>query len=279
MTNNIIVSTILKILKWVLLITLLLLAMVPLLWLFLSSFKTNLELQNNPFGLPEVIQWGNYAKAVKLSGIHILFLNSVIVALFATLFNLLITSLGAFVISREQFRFRGALLVAFQAGVLVPIISLMVPYFKIITSLGLYDSKIALILVYSAVNIPVSMFLLASFMKSIPKELEEAAIIDGCSFFQRYLHIILPLSKLGLVTAGTFVFLFSWNEFTYALLLTSSMKSRTLQLGIRFFTSQFFTDYTSMFAAIIIIVIPSIVVYIFLHDKIIHGLTAGASKG
>lgn len=279
MTNNIIISIILKVLKWVLLITLLLLAIVPLLWLFLSSFKTNLELQNNPFGLPAVIQWGNYANAVKLSGIHILFINSVLVAVFATLFNLLITSLGAFVIARENFKFKNVLLIGFQAGVLVPIISLMVPYFKTITMLGLYDSKIALILVYAAVNIPVSMFLLTSFMKSIPVELEEAAIIDGCSFFQRYLHIVLPLSKLGLVTAGTFVFLFSWNEFTYALLLTSSMKSRTLQLGIRFFTSQFFTDYTSMFAAIIIIVIPSIVVYIFLHDKIIHGLTAGASKG
>ena len=117
------------------------------------------------------------------------------------------------------------------------------------------------------------------FMKTIPKELEEAAVIDGASFFQRFSKVIFPLSRVGMVTAGTFVFLFGWNEFIYALLLTSRIQSRTLQLGIRFFVSQFFTDYTSMFAAIVLTIIPSIAVYIFLHEKIIKGLTSGALKG
>jgi len=116
-------------------------------------------------------------------------------------------------------------------------------------------------------------------MRGIPGELEEAGVMDGCSFWQRYSRIIMPLSKIGLVTAGTFVFLFAWNEFIYALLLTSSMKARTLQLGIRFFKSQFITDYTSMFAAITLTIIPSIAVYIFFHERIIKGLTAGALKG
>jgi raffinose/stachyose/melibiose transport system permease protein len=116
-------------------------------------------------------------------------------------------------------------------------------------------------------------------MKSIPAELEEAAVIDGASFYQRFTLVIFPLSRIGLATAGTFVFLFSWNEFIYALLLTSSVRSRTLQLGIRFFTSQFFTDYTSMFAAIVLTIIPSILVYVFMHEKIIKGLTSGALKG
>jgi raffinose/stachyose/melibiose transport system permease protein len=117
------------------------------------------------------------------------------------------------------------------------------------------------------------------FMKSIPSELEEAAVIDGASFFQRFWLVVFPLAKVGLATAGTFVFLFSWNEFIYALLLTSSVRSRTLQLGIRFFTSQFFTDYTSMFAAIVLAIIPSVLLYIFMHEKIIKGLTSGALKG
>ena len=109
--------------------------------------------------------------------------------------------------------------------------------------------------------------------------MEEAGIIDGCSFWQRYARIVFPLSKLGVVTAGTFVFLHSWNEFIYALLLTSSVKARTLQLGIRFFKSQFRYDYTSMFAAIVVTIIPSIMVYIIFHEKIIQGLTSGALKG
>jgi raffinose/stachyose/melibiose transport system permease protein len=155
----------------------------------------------------------------------------------------------------------------------------MVPYFRLISSLGLYDTLFGLIITYAAVSIPVSVFLIHGFMRSIPRELEEAAVIDGCSLAQRFTRVIFPLSRLGLVTAGTFVFLFSWNEFIYALLLTSSVKARTLQLGIRFFKSQFITDYTSMYAAIVLSIIPTIFVYILFHDKIIKGMTSGAVKG
>ena len=116
-------------------------------------------------------------------------------------------------------------------------------------------------------------------MKSIPRELEEAAIIDGCGLAKRFTRIMLPLSQSGLVTAGTFCFIYSWNEFNMAMLLTSSIESRTIQLGIKFFTSQFVTDYSSMYAAVIITIIPSVVIYMFFHDKIIGGLTAGAVKG
>ncbi|MCG8570415.1 MAG: carbohydrate ABC transporter permease [Spirochaetes bacterium] len=277
--NNKTISIILNTVKWIFLIIMLLLAVIPLIWLFITSFKTNIELQTNPFALPKVPQFQNYLNAIQISDLHILFFNSVVVATCATILNLIITSMGTFVIAREDFPFKKVLLVIFQAGVLVPIISLMVPYFKVISFLKLYNTKVALILVYAAVNIPVSVFLLHSFMSGIPKELEEAAIIDGCSFIQRYTKIIFPLSTLGLVTAGTFVFIYCWNEFIYALLLTSSVKARTLQLGIRFFSSQFFTDYTSMFAAIILVIIPTIIVYVFLHEKIITGLTAGSTKG
>lgn len=279
METNKTIDLIFNIIKWTFLIIMLLLALVPMAWLLLSSFKTNIELQTNPFALPAVPQFQNYVNAFKMADLHILFSNSIIVAVCATIVNLAVTSMGAFVIAREEFPFKRILLIGLQAGILVPIISLMVPYFKVITMLKLYDTKLALIIVYAAINIPVSTYLLHGFMRTIPKELEEAAIIDGCGFFQRFTRVVLPLSSLGLVTTGTFVFLFAWNEFTYALLLTSSTRSRTLQLGIRFFSSQFFTDYTSMFAAIIIIIIPSILVYVFLHDKIMHGLTAGASKG
>jgi len=265
--------------KWTYLIFFLIITVIPLIWLLISSFKTNFEFETQAFALPKVWQWNNYAKAIQMAGLLRLFLNSIIVAACTTVVNLLVASLAAFAIAREQFRFRETLLNIILAGILVPIIALMVPYFRIIITLKLYDTLPALILTYSAINIPISVFLIHGFMKSIPKELEEAALIDGCSFGQRFTRIIFPLTKTGLVTAGTFVFIYCWNEFIYALLLTTSKSTRTLQLGISFFRSQFVVDYTGMLAAIVITMIPTIVVYIFLHEKIVSGLTAGAVKG
>jgi len=206
-------------------------------------------------------------------------MNSVIVAAGAVLLNLLVASLAGFALSREDFKGRDVILTVVTAGVLIPIISFMVPYFMLITRAGLYDKLLSLVLVYAAINLPVSVSLITSFMKAIPKELEEAAIIDGCSFNQRFTKVIFPLARSGLATAGTFCFIYAWNEFIMAMLFTSSVSSRTIQLGIRYFTSQFITDYTGMFAAIVLSMVPSVLVYVFLHNKIISGLTAGAVKG
>lgn len=265
--------------KWLLLLSLLAVALLPLLWLLVSSLRTNLELQTNPFGWPEKVQWVNYAKALSMASLPRLLLNSVVVASCAVMLNSAVTAMGAFILAREHFKGRDVLYTLLTAGVLVPVISFMVPYFSFITKTGLYNTLFALILVYTAVNIPVSIFLVTAFMKSIPRELEEASVIDGCGFLKRFTVIILPLSRSGLVTAATFCFIYSWNEFLMAMLLTSSIESRTIQLGIKFFSSQFITDYSSMYAAVIITIIPSILAYVFLHDKIIGGLTAGGVKG
>jgi len=266
-------------LKWIFLMVMLLAALLPLGWLLVSSLRTNLEIQTSPLGWPHKAQWGNYAKAISMGNLPRLFINSILVSLFAVVLNIAVTSLAGFVLSREQFRGRELLHTILTAGVLIPIIAFMVPYFTLITKIKFYDTLLALILVYGSVNIPVSIFLITAFMKSIPRELEEAAIIDGCSFAKRFFGIIFPLSQSGIATAGTFCFIYSWNEFIQALLLTNSLKARTIQLGIKFFTSQFITDYSSMYAALIITIIPGVAVYVFLHDKIIGGLTAGSVKG
>lgn len=265
--------------KWFILIFFLAAALLPPAWLVLNSFKTNLEIQASPFGLPARPALENYANAIAMADLPRLFLNSILVAAGTVALNLLVSSMAGFALARENWRGRDTVRTVLEAGVLVPIIAFMVPYFTLVTKLGLYDKLGTLILVYSAINIPVSIFLVTSFMRAIPKELEEAAIIDGCGFFQRYSLIIMPLSRSGLVTAGTFCFIFAWNEFVMAMLLTSSVAARTIQLGIRFFTSQFITDYAGMFAALVLSMLPSVLAYIFLHNKIIAGLTAGAVKG
>ena len=271
---------ILAILRWILIIFFALYTLFPLIWLFISSLKTNYEfLALSPFSLPKVPQWGNYINALTVAGLGRMLLNSVIVGLCATVFNVIVASMGAYCISRFRFRGRERIFTLFTAGILVPLNALMVPYFVIITKLGLINTYGGMILLYCAIGIPMSTFLIRGLMDSIPMDLEEAAYIDGCGFFGRFFHIILPLSRTGIVTAATFEFLTCWNEFVFANLLVSSEKLRTIQVGIRYFTNQFSTDYVSMYAAIMISIIPSIIGYVLFQEQIIAGMTSGAVKG
>ena len=271
---------ILAILRWILILFFAVYTLFPLLWLLSSSLKTNFEfLTKSPFSLPAKPQWINYKNALTVAGLGRMLLNSVIVGLVATLVNVTIASMGAYCISRFRFRGRESVYTLFTAGILVPLSALMVPYFVIINKLGLYNTYGGMILLYSAIGIPMSTFLIRGLMDSIPMDLEEAAYIDGCGFYGRFFHIILPLSRTGIVTAATFQFLTCWNEFIFANLIVSSEKLRTIQVGIRYFTNQFSTDYVSMYAAIVISIVPSIIGYVLFQEQIIAGMTSGAVKG
>lgn len=266
-------------LKWFFLIFLFAFAVLPFVWLVLISFKSHGEFLKYPLRLPETWRFSNYVTAFQMAKMHILIPNSIIIACSATILNVLVTSMGAFVVTREKIRFSRTLTNIILLGVLIPIISFMVPYLSMIRSLHLYNTRFALILTYAAINLPISFFILHAFMLDIPVALEEAAIIEGATVFQRFTKVILPLSTSGIVTAGTLCFIYAWNEFAYAMLLTSSTAVRTVQLGISFFSTQFRSDYPAMYAAIVISIIPSIVMYAFLHNRIISGFTAGAVKG
>ncbi len=270
----------LAVIRWILIIFFAVYTLFPLIWLAISSLKTNYEfLAGSPFALPRIPQWQNYINALTVAGLGRMLLNSVIVGLSATLINVVVASMGAYCISRFRFTGRENLFTLFTAGILVPLNALMVPYFVIITKLGLINTYGGMILLYCAIGIPMSTFLIRGLMDSIPMELEEAAYIDGCGFFGRFFHIILPLSRTGIITAATFQFLTCWNEFVFANLIVSSEKLRTIQVGIRYFTNQFSTDYVSMYAAIMISIIPSILGYILFQEQIIAGMTSGAVKG
>ena len=273
-------ETVLAVLRWILIIFFALYTLFPLVWLVVSSLKTNYEfLAGSPFSLPKIPQWQNYVNALSVAGLGRMLLNSVIVGLIATAANVIIASMSAYCLSRFRFNGRERLYTLFTAGILVPLNALMVPYFVIINKLGLYNTYGGMILLYCAIGIPMSTFLIRGLMDSIPMELEEAAYIDGCGFYGRFFHIILPLSRTGIVTAATFEFLTCWNEFVFANLIVSSEKLRTIQVGIRYFTNQFSTDYVSMYAAIMISIIPSILGYVLFQEQIISGMTSGAVKG
>ena len=265
--------------KWVIIISFVFYAVFPFLWLVLASLKTNAELLNNPFELPAVFQFKNYSNAIQEAGLGRLIINSLVISTSATFINILFSSMCAFAIARHTFWGNNVLFLMITAGILVPLNALIIPYFAIINFLNLYDTRIGLILVYCAVGLPVSTFILTEFFKSIPKEIEEASFLDGCNFASRYFKIMLPLALPGLATAGTFQFILCWNEFIYAMLLTSSTDIRTIQFVISYFTNQFFSDYVGMFAAVVISIIPSITVFILFQEKVINGLTAGSVKG
>ena len=210
-----------SIIMWVVLAFFLFYTVAPMVWLLISSLKTNAELIASPFSLPEKMQFTNYTNAFQVSGLNRLFLNSMVVSLSATILNVLIAAMAAYVIARFNFKFKEVIFTIIIAGIMVPISSLMVPIFTLIKTLGVYNTRLALILTYTGVSLPLSLFIIRGFINNIPVELEEAAIIDGCGFYSRFFKIIFPLAKPGLITAATFQFLYSWNEFVYAMLLTS----------------------------------------------------------
>ncbi len=265
--------------KWILIIFFAVYTLFPLLWLFITSLKTNAEYFDNPFSLPAVPQWQNYVNAFTQANLGRMISNSVIVAITATVINVLIAAMLSYCLSRFKFKGREIIFTFFSVGVLVPLNALMVPYFSIFSKLGLVDSLGALIILYAAIGLPISTFIIRGFMASFPAEIEEAAYIDGSGFYGRFFKMILPLTKTGLVTAATFEFITCWNEFVYANLLTSSPMTKTIQIGIRYFTNQFTTDYVSMYAAIIISIAPSIIGYMLFQKQVISGLTSGAVKG
>ena len=272
-------TNIYSIIKWIIIVSFVFYAIFPFLWLVLASLKTNAELLDDPFKLPKVFQFKNYTDAIEAAGLGRLIINSLVISISATFLNILFSSMCAFAIARHTFWGRNVLFLTISAGILVPLNALIIPYFAIINYLNLYDTRTGLILVYCAIGLPVSTFILTEFFKSIPKEIEEAAFLDGCNFVSRYFRIMLPLALPGLATAGTFQFILCWNEFIYAMLLTSSTDIRTIQFGISYFTNQFFSAYVGMFAAVVVSILPSITVFILFQEKVISGLTAGSVKG
>ena len=225
-----------------------LVALFPIAWVVLSSFKTNREILSNGLQLPSTFSFSGYKQALEMAPILKFFVNSLIVSFASTALNVFILAMAGYV-------------------------------FAVITKLHLYDTKMALILVYTALNMPISLMILRSAFAAIPTELEEAAYIDGAGFFRTFWQVMMPCAKGGLASAAVLAFLGSWNEFTFALLLTSSTSTRTLPLSLSYFTSQFSFNYTAMFAAITIAVLPSIIVFSIFQEQVCSSLTAGSVKG
>lgn len=256
-----------------------LVALFPIVWVVLSSFKTNREILSNGLQLPSTFSFSGYKQALEMAPILKFFVNSLIVSFASTALNVFILAMAGYVFAKKKFRFKKLIFGILSLSMVIPSTALMSPVYTVITKLHLYDTKMALILVYTALNMPISLMILRSAFAAIPTELEEAAYIDGAGFFRTFWQVMMPCAKGGLASAAVLAFLGSWNEFTFALLLTSSTSTRTLPLSLSYFTSQFSFNYTAMFAAITIAVLPSIIVFSIFQEQVCSSLTAGSVKG
>ncbi len=251
----------------------------PLFWVVMSSFKTTKETMRDAFALPNSWNFDGYRVALDISPIFKFYGNSLVIALSSTLLNLVVVSMAAYALARFRFKGNEQLTLLFSSSLLIPVSALLMPIYRIWMTLKLFDTRLGLILVYAALGLPESLFLFKAYFQSIPKELEEAAYLDGAGVFRTFLTIICPLAKSGLATGAILQFLKSWNEFIFALVLTKSTEVRTLPLALNYFTSQFTFNYAAMFAGITMAVLPSILIYVLLQEQVTSSMIAGSLKG
>lgn len=253
----------------------------PLVWIFSSSLKSSMEIFANVWALPKGIKWENYVNAWIEAGIGKYFINSLFVTTTSVFFILLLSSMVAYVLTRFRFLGNSFVFYYFLGGLMIPTFLGIVPLFLLLKDLHLLDNFIGLILVYIAYSLPFSIFILTPFFKSLPHELAEAAIIDGCSDFAVFWRIMLPLAKPGLITVGIFNFLGIWNEYILALVIISSGELRTLPLGIAnlYMVQHYQADWGTLFAGLTIVMVPTLIVYIIFSKKLTSGITLGALKG
>jgi raffinose/stachyose/melibiose transport system permease protein len=276
---NLIKTIITGILMYVVLLFTIIVSIFPILWIIISAFKTNAQILSNPFLLPERIDFTPFVRVFTQYNFLQYTINSFSIAAVSSVLSLLFFSMAAYVLSKYNFTGKNFLYILFTLTLLVPGHTKAQPIFSLILSLNLYDKKSALILVYLSAGLAMSMFVLKAAFMTIPIEFNEAASIEGAGFFRKFWSINLPLVKSGLVTSGILMFLGNWNEYFYAMLLTSSPENRTLPLALAFFNEAFSYDYTKMFAALTMVVLPGIIIYTFAQEQIQASVASSGVKG
>lgn len=251
----------------------------PFVFMVLNSFKEKFEmLTKGVFQLPDSLNWNNYTEVLK-GGFGTYFKNSVIVLAISLILLLFIAACASYPLARFKFKLANPIYALIVACMSIPVHITLIPVFKMAKSTGLYDSIWALIGPYIAFAVPISVFILTSFMKEIPREIEESAEIDGCGKIQMFFSMILPLAKPGLATLAIYNGVNMWNEFSFAYTLTQSSANRTLPLAIWEFQGQYSMNTPMIMAVLTLTLLPMIIMFIIFQDKLVKGMTAGAVKG
>lgn len=257
------------------------LVLFPVFWVIYTSFKTNEEFVSTPWALPSAWQLQNYVNAWEKVDFSTYTLNSILITLASVFIVVILSSTVSYVLVRNEKRWSEAVLMLFIAGLYVPTALILPSEFTVMYDLGLWNSQIGLIILYVVFSLPYSILLLSGFYRGMPKELEEAAAIDGCGIHSAFWKIIFPLSKNGIITVIIYNFVWIWNDYMFALTFLSDKELMTLPVGIIALENSFRlkADWVTLFAGLNIVMIPSIVIYICFQKYLTKGLTAGSVKG
>jgi raffinose/stachyose/melibiose transport system permease protein len=264
-----------------LIVLLLAIEILPLFWLLMSSFKTQDEFFNSPtWALPQSLEFGNYVEAWTTGNMGLYIMNSVLAVFPALFFMLLFGVAAGFALEVLVFRGRGGILLLFLAGIMVPGQMILLPLFSAYFQTGLTGTLWPLILTYTATGLPLTVFMMATYFRAVPREVFEAATLDGASVLRAFFSIGVPMVRNAIFTVALVQFFFIWNDLLIALTFTNSSDLRTIQVGLLNFTGQFgATQYGPLFAAICINVFGVLAIYLVLNQRIMSGLASGAVKG
>ncbi|MFQ3620308.1 MAG: carbohydrate ABC transporter permease [Spirochaetales bacterium] len=250
----------------------------PLANMVLSSLKTTREIFQDPFGFPAVPQWKNYWTVWVERGFYRYFGNSLFVTACSMVFVILFGSMASFGLSRYSFKLSLFLYMLFLSGIMLPLKAAIIPLFLLIKNLGLMDQQASIILIFIAMGLPSTVFILSGYMKSVPKELEYAAKIDGCNDFTIYARILMPVSAPALALVTIYNSVPIWNDFFFPLVFIQSDRLKTLPVGLSSFFGQYSTNWSLLFSGLSIAILPMLVLYLFMSNYFIRGMTAGAVK-
>ncbi|MBP1996834.1 carbohydrate ABC transporter permease [Paenibacillus eucommiae] len=251
----------------------------PLIMLLSFSVKKNEDMYSNPFGFVGPMRFENYAEAWNISNYHVALLNSTYITIISVIVIILIGSMASYPLARRQGKISAFLQGLFVAGLIVPMQLNIIPLFKLINSLGLNKSPLGVIFMYIAFGMPITVFLITQFIRSLPRELEEAARMDGCSGMGVFLRILSPLLKPILATVFILQFLSIWNDFFLPIVFLNSDKLKTVQVAVYSFVGRYTNDWSHMFPMMVLSIAPVLLLYISFQKYIISGIMSGAVKG
>ena len=263
----------------VILLIMVIICIYPIVWMFFGSMKDKAEFYTNIWGLPKQTHLDNYIAAWKNADLGRRFINSLIVTLGSMCIMIPVTSCAAYAVARLNFKGKNLIYMYLLLGIMIPAGVLGIPTFTVAMKMGLLNSHFGLMLIYAAQNIAMGMFIMRGFFISLPRELEEAAMIDGCSRFGCFVRIIVPLARAGVATQVIFNGLTIWNDYFMANIMITKDELRTLPLSIANFVGKHSTNYPELFAMLTMATIPVIIVFVLSQKSFIEGVAAGAVKG
>jgi multiple sugar transport system permease protein len=249
----------------------------PLAWMLTVSVRPNLEVMKMPPDwIPQVFTLEGYAKIFSNPRYLVVFLNTTIVSLTVTAISLFLGAMAAYALARFKFAGQRTVLMFLITTQMFPLVLLCIPYFRIFITLGLYDTRTSLVIVYLTFTLPFCILMLRSYFMNIPRDIEEAAMVDGCTRLGAVFRTLVPMSYPAFIGAGLYTFLLAWNEFLFAVVLIESWENRVLTMAIYSLMAEFVTDWNTMMAFSLLASLPLVVAFIFLQRFMVQGMTAGA---